>query len=498
MTVFESSHRHPFLDYFGIPYEVTGEPVTGSPGSLTFLGRLRSPARDTHPGRSLLWLRARARAQLGGTCTEGRYRLGASVLVGHVVPDRSAAEWLPRLGSGWRPTEPLRNEDGATVASVWRSADGDVFLPFDVGEIMENLWSERYREVGRSRGAAVARAAVLRGYYLARPAIPRPAQLALRRRLTQVQDQTSFPRWPVEDSLHDLYDWLLALLADVRGEPVPWLDMWPDGRSWALVLTHDVETEFGYRNMHLLRDAERAAGYRSSWNFVPERYEVDEALLQRLRDEGCEVGVHGLRHDGHDLGSRRLFDQRLPAIRAYAERWHAVGFRSPATQRVWGWMPELGFEYDSSSTDTDPYEPEPGGCCSYLPFANQELVELPITLPQDHTLFAILRHTNGDVWLDKARHLRARGGMALALAHPDYAIDPHLSAAWGRLLTEFRDDETAWQALPRDVAAWWRRRSASVIRRDGAGWRIDGPAADEGSVRLATPGTPARARGAMS
>ena len=51
-------------------------------------------------------------------------------------------------------------------------------------------------------------------------------------------------------------------------------------------------------------------------------------------------------------------------------------------------MPRLGFEYDSSYTDTDPYEPQPGGCCSYLPYFNESLVELPITLPQDHTVFS--------------------------------------------------------------------------------------------------------------
>jgi hypothetical protein len=371
---------------------------------------------------------------------------------------------------------------------VWRNEDGNVFLPFDMSEVMETYWAERYRLLG-SRRAAVARTGLLRGYYCVKPLIPRGAQLALRRRFSRVQEGGAFPRWPVEDSLHDLYAWLLTLLADLRGGPVPWLDPWPSGRSWAFVLTHDVETKFGYENMHLLREPERAAGYRSSWNFVPERYEVDDAVLQLLRDEGCEIGVHGLRHDGRDLGSRRLFDQRLPAIRSYAERWQAVGFRSPATQRVWDWMPELGFDYDSSYTDTDPYEPQPGGCCSYLPFMNEEQVELPITLPQDHTLFAILQHTSGDAWVDKARHLRGRGGMALALAHPDYATDPHLVGAWKRLLEEFRDDDTAWQALPREVAGWWRRRTSSVIRGDGTDWWVEGPAASDGRVRFSTPST---------
>jgi hypothetical protein len=337
--------------------------------------------------------------------------------------------------------------------------------------------------------SSVARGGLLRGYHLVRPLIPRSAQLALRRGFTRVQDRVSFPRWPVEDSLHDLYGWLLDLLTEVRGGPVPWIDAWPEGRTWAFVLTHDVETEFGYRNMRLLRDAERAAGYRSSWNFVPERYRVEPDVLQQVRDEGCEVGVHGLRHDGRDLGSRSLFEQRLPTMRSYAEQWQAVGFRSPATQRVWEWMPELGFDYDSSSTDTDPYEPQPGGCCTYLPFFNEDLVELPITLPQDHTLFAILDDTHGDVWVDKARHLRDRGGMALVLAHPDYATDPRLVRAWGRLLDEFRDDPTAWQALPREVSGWWRRRASSELRRDGE-WRIVGPAARDGRVRLTEGRTP--------
>jgi hypothetical protein len=63
------------------------------------------------------------------------------------------------------------------------------------------------------------------------------------------------------------------------------------------------------------------------------------------------------------------------AIRQYANRWGAVGYRSPATHRRWEWMPLLGFEYDSSYPDTDPFEPQPGGCCTWLPYFNDGLVE---------------------------------------------------------------------------------------------------------------------------
>src|SRR4029434_4632133 len=104
----------------------------------------------------------------------------------------------------------------------WRDEDGNVFLPFDMDEVMANFWSERYLDVGRSRVATVAKASALRAYYLVKLLIPRAAQLALRRGLSRVQGRTPFPRWPVEDSLHDLYAWLLAVLADIRGGTVPW------------------------------------------------------------------------------------------------------------------------------------------------------------------------------------------------------------------------------------------------------------------------------------
>jgi hypothetical protein len=281
-----------------------------------------------------------------------------------------------------------------------------------------------------------------------------------------------------------MYGWLFDLLAGLAGEPVPVVDIWPDGCSWALVLTHDVETQQGVDDIELLRGDERRLGFRSSWNFVPERYAVTADLVARTSGDDCEVGVHGLRHDGRDLASRRHLARRLPAIRRYAAAWGAVGFRSPATQRAWSLMPRLGFEYDASYTDTDPYEPQPGGCCTYLPFFIDDLVELPITVPQDHTLFEILLETDAGTWRRKVAALRERGGLALVLAHPDYARNPHMAREWRALLEENAGDPTMWQPLPRDAARWWRDRAASHVRKDERGWTVRGPAALRAGVRL--------------
>jgi hypothetical protein len=147
----------------------------------------------------------------------------------------------------------------------------------------------------------------------------------------------------------------------------------------------------------------------------------------------------------------------------------------------------LGFDYDSSFPDTDPYEPQPGGSCSWLPFFIEDLVELPITLPQDHTLFVILRRAGASTWIDKARQLRERGGLALLLTHPDYMTQPRIAEAYVSFLAEFHGDASAWQALPRDVAAWWRRRAASRVEPFGDGWRVVGPAAGEAVVETKAP-----------
>jgi hypothetical protein len=197
--------------------------------------------------------------------------------------------------------------------------------------------------------------------------------------------------------------------------------------------------------------------------------------------------VHVLFHDGRDLESPETFERRLPEMRSYAERWGAVGFRSPATHRDWGLMSRLGFDYDSSFPDTDPYEPQPGGCCSLLPFEIGDVVELPITLPQDHTLFVILRREDETVWVEKTEAIRGLGGLALLDAHPDYMLEPRLLDLYRRFLHRYRDDDSVWHALPREVAGWWRRRAQSRIEPGpGGSWQVVGPSSGEATVETIT------------
>jgi hypothetical protein len=263
---------------------------------------------------------------------------------------------------------------------------------------------------------------------------------------------------------------------------VPCIAPWPNGYKWAFVLTHDVELAEGLAAVGRVAGLERAHRLRSSWNLVPRRYEIDPSCVSDLLDAGFEVGVHGMYHDGRDVESWSIWQERLPLAYEAAERWDAVGFRSAASHRNHDWMGSLKFDYDSSWPDTDPFEPQNGGCCTWLPFFNGELVELPVTLRQDHTLFVILGHEDETAWVEKTNFLREQGGMALIDTHPDYLTDERIFSAYARYLQRFADDETAWQALPREVSAWWRRRAESWLEHDGSTWQVLGPAALEGQV----------------
>jgi peptidoglycan/xylan/chitin deacetylase (PgdA/CDA1 family) len=162
-------------------------------------------------------------------------------------------------------------------------------------------------------------------------------------------------------------------------------------------------------------------GVCSAWYFVPERYPIDLCRFEELRARGHEIGLHGLKHSGKLFSSRAEFESRLPRINHYVRSWRVRGFRSPATFRNAYWLTEIDVDYDSSYMDNARFEPQPGGVCAPFPFMlSQRLVELPITLPMDHTLINVLRQDVVPVCEQKVAWIRQQYGLALSLFHPEY------------------------------------------------------------------------------
>ena len=328
-----------------------------------------------------------------------------------------------------------------------------------VDRMVEDLLFERYR--CEDAGTGLLR----KLYYLLKPLIPRNLQINMRRNYAKKQAEIPFPHWPIEESVVVLYKAALAVWQDRTGEEVvKTTPFWPEGKRFACCLTHDVEGAAGCRNASALMELEMELGFRSCWNLVPERYSIPDQFVERLQIEGFEIGVHGLHHDGKLFSNERVFSKRLGAIFNYAERWGAKGFRSPATHRKADWMTRISLQYDSSFPDADVYEPIPGGCCQPFPFFIGDLVELPITMAQDHTLWEILQLEDISVWQQKLEWLRNTGGLCVMIVHPDYVTSDRRLRLYAEFLHIISALSDCWTALPHEIASWWRTRSEGLLK----------------------------------
>jgi hypothetical protein len=244
---------------------------------------------------------------------------------------------------------------------------------------------------------------------------------------------------------------------------------WPNGKQFAFVITHDVEGARGLARCRKLAELNKALGISASFNFVPEGdYLVPDSLRMYLEQEGFEIGVHDMYHDGSLYRSSQHFQAQARKINQYLKKWKASGFRSGFMLHNLEWLHDLEVLYDASTFDIDPFEPQPDGVGTIFPFLVQRngskgYVELPYTLPQDFTLFVLLKETTIDLWTKKLDWVASHGGMALAIVHPDYICfdgKPNSSEypayLYERLLKHViaHYGNTCWYALPREVAAF--------------------------------------------
>ena len=297
-------------------------------------------------------------------------------------------------------------------------------------------------------------------YYKLKPYIPRNIQILLRRRYTLLKKPRYKSVWPIDPKSATL--------------PTGWCG-WPEGKRFAFVLSHDVESAKGLRLIPEIVKMEQAFGLRSSFNFVAGDYSVPDDLFHFLRESGCEIGVHGLHHKGNLFASYSEFLIQAKEINKFLKEWHAVGFRSPSMYHNLEWIHHLNIEYDSSTFDTDPFEPQNDGTGTIFPFHvhhgnGNRYVELPYTLPQDFTVFILMGEKNIDIWKHKTQWVVEQGGMAFINVHPDYMNDgstPSLAdeyplGFYREFLTWVYQNykKEYWHALPREISQYFSQQQA--------------------------------------
>ncbi len=96
---------------------------------------------------------------------------------------------------------------------------------------------------------------VQKSYYAIKPLIPWRLRVEIRRMRARFLRWKSTEIWPI--------------LPRAALKPDGWPG-WPDGKGFAVVLTHDVERAFGLSQTDALARLEEEEGMRSSFNIVPE------------------------------------------------------------------------------------------------------------------------------------------------------------------------------------------------------------------------------------
>lgn len=341
-------------------------------------------------------------------------------------------------------------ESGEVLAA--RRADGVVELAFDPDAAVEALIWRRALTPKRPLAARLP-------FHYHR--VPAPVRRVLRDLLTRRQAaaaEEGFPAWPGDPSVEVVRRVYLA----ARGEaPAPF---WPEGKTYALALTRDVDSAGGLQVAAEMASEEAERGLRACWYVVGRDYPLLDEPMAAL--SAGEIGLHDAHHDNKlAFLSREEMARRLDSCRADIDRYGIRGFRSPSMLRTAPLYEVLAerFAYDSSIPDSG-LLPARNGCATVFPFRRGGLPILPLTLPPDGQLLGRGLDAAGVLaaWVAKAEWVKGLGGVAMHLSHPEegFSASPEMRAA-GRDFLDWVAAEAAgdaWHATPAEIAEHWESR----------------------------------------
>jgi hypothetical protein len=297
-----------------------------------------------------------------------------------------------------------------------------------------------------------------------KPLMPLRLRMHFRRQEVLTRRKQAASSWPIDRH---------SATRRVGNAPV-----WPDRKRFAFILIHDVESATAEDRCLQLAHLEQQHGFVSAFNFSARKNKSALQLSAQLRSRGFEIGIRELPVRKSLFRSRQLFLSRAAEINQCLKKWNAVGFRCPDGHFNFNWMHQLEIEYDSSTFDNDPLENASKGMRTIFPFLVRGekpgcgYIELPATLPQDFTLFILMKELNVEIWKKKLDWIAQNKGMALLVTHPEYMRFPNQRRRTAQypvdLYEEFlfyvktRYEGDYWNVIARTIAQYWRNR----FRRD--------------------------------
>jgi hypothetical protein len=237
------------------------------------------------------------------------------------------------------------------------------------------------------------------------------------------------------------------------------------GANSCVTLTHDIDTEKGLSRASLVKKLEEKYDIKSTWYIPTKHYPLNYEIVKELANHG-EVGVHGTKHSGNlvRLPSQKLFSQFSEA-KAFLEKISGStiqGFRSPLLQHnsaILAHLNKAGYVYDTSIPTWEPKHPQtmsPFGIGTVFPLNIHGMVEIPVSIIQDHQLLYVSGLTAKETlsqWLSFMSVIKEVGGCSVFLSHPEYKFfDAENISIYEDLLNVITLDSKIWLSTPNEIA----------------------------------------------
>jgi len=332
--------------------------------------------------------------------------------------------------------------------------------------------------------------------------------------------QKRFARMPMVDYYEKILFECLLLASDRLDIELKYKPFWPDGKKFAVCLTHDVDrvhktyqylthffkyiqsknllTAFNqiasvseklrgndpYWNFGKVMEIERELGVKSTFFFLNEqrktwllppcewklywgRYNIKDAkiieAIRKLDAEGWEIGIHGSYNSYRDL--KMLEDEKnvLEGIldkNVYGISQHYCNLNIPKT---WKYHEKLGLEYDSTIGFISDITFRCGTCFPFHPFDTVEgttlsLWTLPITIVDN-----ACSSNRENIWneiLNAVNSVEICHGLLVLRWHQEAFNDepPHDRSEIYKRIIALCIKNGAWVTNAKEIVEWWDLR----------------------------------------
>ncbi len=310
------------------------------------------------------------------------------------------------------------------------------------------------------------------------------------------------PTQPVVNQVLEKFRKLLRETARESRRPFVYKWFWPDGKPYAVCLTHDADklseslghiwkvrkrfslpTLVGaflgvtnpYLNLERISGLEHKYALRSSFYLRTKSYDLRKisSTLAELVRGGWEIGLH---FDLDGLEELKLQTRGLEAVLGHevrGNRCHYLRFSYPET---WEILDAAGYLYDTTCGFRDEVGFRVGTCLPYHPpsrsWSRLKLLELPLIL-MDTTLWGYkkLTEAEGLQLFDKALTAASRVNGLFTLLWHQCAFMMRGGRIYSDILSRI-SRENCWIANAFEIAEWWTRRESAKLSLQSLGGKF--------------------------